>query len=853
MFTDQGNKSKADSYISSLDRARSSSQWNKVTDLARKVLKHAPQEQGLCVVATQEAHLYQILNELLANDFLTAGVLTSDRLSALNNDLGTQPTGTSTEQKYIHAVAIAHLQLVAGQPERAVVELQALGDPQSMKYTYTNAVILKKRAVLGAAYELMGNVDKAVEVYLGLINFPEGVLYRTSESSAWTARMFFRFANLSLAKELQRSIKLSALRGFFKAVVNHRGESLLPSAQTSRLLKEYLILSFSIVQDNPTDETSRTELSSICKYYEKILFSNSSIPHATGSNAAVEEYCRIVMHTWENGDQQPQEVLAILQQAAKKTFQSTVIMRYHVKVLRALGRVTESLAAFRTYTAYEDLFIKQSHSGADEQVSSRLTGDTLPGVVECYSMAIELILGESGNENQKIQQAKEKADKLVELLDAEDIKRRAEKDTENGSAIPIKIESLARYWIARALSLYALQLRDKDAYHNALTKAETQYSLAISLYSHDPAYSLQYGLLLAHNQQLSKSLKVVREALIDSQDCFNLWHLLALLLSADEDYDNAFRVVSSGLNRAHQLAQKLQKPLHTFDEDVKNGLLQMKMTETALIEIIDGVDEAIDVLPDVFTLFAELYPGAIRTGGVVESNKKETRQKKSDIVNRIKRKSQESRRGRDSSDRSSPAKPSAGKATSITQYDSITNIVQIFWLWIAGLYRRAGEASEAEQAILEAENVAGPTVRTRVELGFLMSEERPLHAQEQFETALDEDENDLPAVLGLAKLVLGHSKIENVEASDPRRPSSNFFVSSKDEVAAVSRIRALLEIQVQQSPGRENPEAWWYLSQIFKKVQDFSAMDTALWKSLELEESRPIRDWSYVGACRIES
>ena len=144
-------------------------------------------------------------------------------------------------------------------------------------------------------------------------------------------------------------------------------------------------------------------------------------------------------------------------------------------------------------------------------------------------------------------------------------------------------------------------------------------------------------------------------------------------------------------------------------------------------------------------------------------------------------------------------------------------------------------SSEAEQAIIEAEHAYRPSPDTHTELGFLMMDERPIHGAQEFEDALDEDGDHLKATLGLGQLVLRHS--------ESTKKNGEFFVSSTDELAALARLRTLLETQVSAGEGRTSSEAWWLLGCFYEKNGRTENAQKAFWRSVELEEARGVREY----------
>ncbi|ODV62978.1 Ypp1p ASCRUDRAFT_74411 [Ascoidea rubescens DSM 1968] len=68
------------------------------------------------------------------------------------------------------------------------------------------------------------------------------------------------------------------------------------------------------------------------------------------------------------------------------------------------------------------------------------------------------------------------------------------------------------------------------------------------------------------------------------------------------------------------------------------------------------------------------------------------------------------------------------------------------------------------------------------------------------------------------------------------------FSSAQDKAAAVTRIKGLLEIFVNDYYYFSNDKLWYCLSEIYKKVNDNSRLENALWKTIEIEENYLIRD-----------
>ncbi|KAI3403383.2 YPP1 [Candida oxycetoniae] len=192
---------------------------------------------------------------------------------------------------------------------------------------------------------------------------------------------------------------------------------------------------------------------------------------------------------------------------------------------------------------------------------------------------------------------------------------------------------------------------------------------------------------------------------------------------------------------------------------------------------------------------------------------------------------------------SASSKISTRAAAPTHTHDSIMErkVLQELWLWTASIFLKVGLFDECEQSIIEAELVYEPNVKTFIATGYLYSKQKKFLALQEFERSLEILDRNDPfnkvdygfAILGLSKLILIDDKSTN-----------SLFISTKDMDAAIIRLKNLLEhYSICWPYGVNNPEVWYYLGKIYETIDDKILLTKSLWKCIELEDLRPVRNF----------
>ena len=416
----------------------------------------------------------------------------------------------------------------------------------------------------------------------------------------------------------------------------------------------------------------RAELKKVESIYQGILFSETKFPKAEERRKEVEDFVERVMQNWAilNGrgwrehdlgqggrDSLGHSVLDILFGAASKTYHSTPILRHLFNVHLA---VSEFDLAFHSFDSYWEL-IKKGKARMEK------TGHPEPGLdddstaLETLAVCIETLC-RYGN-RQAADKARLLATELEEWLEKLERSSMGQDDVisplkEDGpfsvSQTGIPPKTLALAWQSIGLSQAQWGRMSYDSESRTLIQEKAVQSLKKSL---SPVFTpvadirgvFALGLLLAEQRKLPVAIELVKTSLLATngsdglQGLYNgpywreralipLWHLLALILSARQEYVMAARACEgaieqfkdpfilfggralSGAYRSEHLNESDARNDHASDglvddmDDLeKENLLEIKMTQLALLEVVEGPTAAVNASSELLTLYSRLF------------------------------------------------------------------------------------------------------------------------------------------------------------------------------------------------------------------------------------------------------
>ncbi|CAI6333476.1 unnamed protein product [Periconia digitata] len=212
----------------------------------------------------------------------------------------------------------------------------------------------------------------------------------------------------------------------------------------------------------------------------------------------------------------------------------------------------------------------------------------------------------------------------------------------------------------------------------------------------------------------------------------------------------------------------------------------------------------------------------------------------------------------------------------------ITLLVSI-WIFISGLYSRAGMLGEAQDATKEAfklvetfesevaqesstskafaeqgwgggksvEELWGDVYAARGQL--LLSQESKHEARVEFERAVLHFPSHAGAIVGLSDILLDmYCEMIPLDSSKIARQTNKSGAEDQLSPPVLSRLAArdraygLLSSLTKLSTGWDYSEAWYALARAYEESEEMEKAKKALWWVVELEDAHPIRDWDNV-------
>lgn len=443
----------------------------------------------------------------------------------------------------------------------------------------------------------------------------------------------------------------------------------------SRVLEEDLPFPTGYV-DKLTNDISarqrlRVELKATEAAYQALLLTETTFPRADEERAEVEAYAKLVVQNWSilcgrgwreqdlgqgGRNSLSRGVLDILYAAATKTYHSTSILRSLFTVHLSVAEFDLSFKAFDSYIE----IVKKGKARVDKTGQLEASLDDDGTVLETMAQCV-IALCQYGH-----RQAAEKARSLGAELEDWLSKLPQIKTSENGTPLladaeekselhpPVPPHVLALAWQAIGLSHAQWSRVTFEAASRTEVQSRAIRCLRMSLSSEfgrskDVRSFFALALLLAERRELTTAIEYVRAALMTSngqeenyhlmhgpywlqRSLIPMWHLLALLLSARQDYVSAARACEGALEQFKDPSVLFGKGDTTFrsehlneadannvtvetgnglvddmDDVEKESILEVKMTQLALVELLEGPEIAVNASFELLTLFSRLF------------------------------------------------------------------------------------------------------------------------------------------------------------------------------------------------------------------------------------------------------
>ena len=432
--------------------------------------------------------------------------------------------------------------------------------------------------------------------------------------------------------------------------------------------------------DASTRLLQRAELQRIESKYEELLLQEVQFPMADETNEEVEEWAELVVQNWRvfcgsewqeyDSDQNGREaisrrVLDILYRAATKTFHSTSILRHLFTVHLAVGEFDMAFKAFDTYLE----IVKKGKARVEKTGEMEKGLDDDETVLMTASQCIQALCRYGSRD--AAEKAKDIGHYFEEWLRKHYPQTGAEnninghgdgKTVENGdthySTASISAPILAAAWRSIGIGKAQWARYTYDAASRSDIQKEAIESLRKALLSEhdsidDTHTFFALAMVLSERRQLDAAISVVKKALsppssMNTSDKLGshggqftrerslipLWHLLALLLSARQEFAIATRAcegafeqfkepknlfgdmeVNETYRSEHLNLQVMSEKSSShrrglvdyMDDFEKETVLELKMTQLVLVEVQEGPQVAVNASDELLSLYTRLF------------------------------------------------------------------------------------------------------------------------------------------------------------------------------------------------------------------------------------------------------
>ncbi|KAK3830849.1 MAG: hypothetical protein JOS17DRAFT_150437 [Linnemannia elongata] len=801
---------------------------------------------------------------------------------------GVLTRGTEEHQEYA-AIVLARSALATDAPDRLQRVAHYLQNiqlpPARIPMGYNFALVVCGLTVKGMTLEEEGRITEAIVSYDNVsLLVQSNPNERSDELVSWTEHALYRAGML----KLRQGDQLAAIRSFR---AYHNQAQLWPGQfRLARRTTVYRHLAAALssslkshgTQGNvTTDEQSQfvpaalsLEIAQIHAYWEDSLYAVTAFPKADEKNwrvlSMIEQIVEDRKLIGPSNDADKRVLVETIYRASQKTFQSPRILRFLFFALVEMGQYDEAVLALKSYLDLAEINLKVKSTVAEEVLTNeqriRLDIESEYDITSVMVEGSRLYGKELGQATEALACAEKALSNIQQYLDEEEAK---------------DLSFYANTYRGIAYGLQAAQAQEPEARPSLYTKAIESFEKAIEIAP--GAYEAHYYLALqqAEMRDIPKAIVSVKQSLGLNSAHIPSWHLLVLLLSAQKDYERALSICAVGLKESDWDLPETDG----FSASQLDGedYLALRITQAALIEQVNGAEAALEPQEALFVLYTKVFapePSSLgeslydiqnirrRDQSDVEINSGSTvvgRPRAGSILSvRSKSGASDIGQGLSASNGSNLDIPKANYASSITSIGSsgskkrnklipaaaassgsatlpksllsapvavqrpttksvqrnsrANKVLATLWLLSASAFRRLDRMEESLRAIEEAEHIDASNPDVWYNLGLLYA------AQGDQETA----SVSFSKALALA----------------PYHPACLTRVGQAYlEAGSLEMAESVLDTTT-KSQGWNSAEAWFYLGKVFEASDRLVRAKECLWYALDLEQSRPVRDFS---------
>jgi len=356
-----------------------------------------------------------------------------------------------------------------------------------------------------------------------------------------------------------------------------------------------------------TTEQLREELRTISTIFENYLMASLKFPKADEYHEIIGEWVDQVVENWRisgGSSEDAAPVVEVLYRASKKSFHSPRILRHLFYTLTATGNFQDAVAALDTYLTLVQGAMDRIQKGNHEK-----DFDTDKIIFQTAVEGIRVLCKFIGN-GQKAMDVASKMEKWVDEWRLSD---------------PEILSEVYR-GIGMANATFSRQTLEGELRPGAQQAAAEAFRKGLS---YDPI-DIQgwYGLALieAEMRAVDSAMESTRKGLgalkynfLDNEDpddvegnardykrfAVPLLHLLALLMTAKEDFEHAERVCKN----AFDIVGEGREAVSDLGVADKVAIFELMMSQLAIVEAVEDSETAISMAESLLGLYSMLFDG----------------------------------------------------------------------------------------------------------------------------------------------------------------------------------------------------------------------------------------------------
>ncbi|KIW38234.1 uncharacterized protein PV06_09218 [Exophiala oligosperma] len=597
------HQDKAQRYISLLDTARISANWQELPELIRKVTKHAPDRKCLIQTAKVEYSVASSQSQR-PNTASSNRAPTESDITSLEAEIraGGQPFEDSVQGQ----AALLWAQWAGGnkQKKHSQITFEPSRTAADVNSVWTKICVVKAVYIQGMFMSQGGDEQQGQELHSTLLPWLDSnrsLVVSTPQLLYWAQQLLGRIAlgqrpaeanSFPASNNDTTSFRLQAFRHW--AVLTAKAPDVSRSTSGNslghlsklmmwrayyRFISDILLRKPRTPQSSPMNARAdlSNELRRVETSYENELLRNTQFPKADGSNQVIEEWVEEFIRNWcilcgpdwsesdlgEGGrDAVGRNVLDMLYRAATKTFHSTLIFRRLFQVHKALADFDLAYKALDTYVELMDrarAAASQAGGESTKRDSDHIYLQTIAEAVEGLSS-----FGRAGEAEKGYNLSLKLEDLLDELEPQPDVNVLNGSNHTSGDPVtngfsteplpPEVVEVVYRaigigkaQWARFTPTSEGRSNLQSDAIESLRKAASQDLPVEQRL---NCLFAL--GRMLGETREIDEAIAVVKLALsCDSnevaadqtydlqRDLIPFWHLLALLLSSKQNFEIA--------------------------------------------------------------------------------------------------------------------------------------------------------------------------------------------------------------------------------------------------------------------------------------------------------------------------